>query len=1041
MSNNNGVGMHGNSSYGRPRMPVYDGTEDVHLFLEKLEVYFHFTNTADDAQKADVLVLQCGGEAGQHILSVKKANIHATYDSLKQSLLTRYGGQTHTWQNKLMTLRQSLGQPVASYAGQFRNHLLRAGLAGNDPMAVNLFIAGLVHAHCKYQVRQQSPPTIDEAVQHAEVWEDAFRGMIPLAPSQMWVDGTIPYSAATPSFSAQMIPTQQQYPPSYMGATYMQPTSVPMAVQRPRSPPIHQVVSPVYNVNSDLDGPLTSAWMKDALHSIESRLNEKLIQHVQTVVNEVAPLQQQKPPTRSNQQQNQQAANQPSQQSQGGANSQQHIVNQQISGNMQGGGWNNQQTPFNSNGNSNGGGGKQQNRLKQQYPNHGNNVQWSGNGGQLPYPQYPQQFMPPLPQYPQFNTSLSPPPFQYPMAGPALYNYSQSYMPSTSQDINYAPCQLCQQLDHQAIVCPKRYQQPMRSNSAPSLPQQPPPPVQQPALQSQPPASAIANTRQTGTVTSITHAVITEEVRNTSVYAAVDPTHVGSTPLYCPASVHDIRTEDAVVDSGSGVTLISGKLFGKLPAEIQSNIRPPRHSIQVKAANETPMVMKGEIVLDVLLGGTLALQRTPILVVDGLAADIIVGNDQLEHFEHVSTKYNHIQYVHPKTGELACLPLRPRKRPLQSFSVFLTRTTKIQPRSEFVGRVGTVDGMDRESVSELAAKEGSEVCCLVESVADSPADMQLATSVVSLDTVVTPRRIPVSIKNTGGSKLVVRKGTRIAVLSLLTPECVLAVWGGAEPPSHVQSVNAVELLNSSTLSHSAVSASSTTESANPLDQIDMSKCKLDQSDRDKLDTLLRSYADCFAINPKSPSTTTVAQHTINTGDAKPIKLPPYRVAHQHEEFIRAEIEQLLKNGQIRKSASPWSFPVVVVLKKDGSLRFCIDYRKLNAVTKKDGYPVPNVGELLDCLHGSTVYSTLDLASGYWQVTVAEEDREKTAFVTKYGLNEWNNMPFGLANAPATFVRLMEKVLSDLLYKFVIAYFDDITVYSKSVDEHLCDGAW
>ena len=243
MSNNNGVGMHGNSSYGRPRMPVYDGTEDVHLFLEKLEVYFHFTNTADDAQKADVLVLQCGGEAGQHILSVKKANIHATYDSLKQSLLTRYGGQTHTWQNKLMTLRQSLGQPVASYAGQFRNHLLRAGLAGNDPMAVNLFIAGLVHAHCKYQVRQQSPPTIDEAVQHAEVWEDAFRGMIPLAPSQMWVDGTIPYSAAAPSFSAQMIPTQQQYPPSYVGATYMQPTSVPMAVQRPRSPPIHQVVS------------------------------------------------------------------------------------------------------------------------------------------------------------------------------------------------------------------------------------------------------------------------------------------------------------------------------------------------------------------------------------------------------------------------------------------------------------------------------------------------------------------------------------------------------------------------------------------------------------------------------------------------------------------------------------------------------------------------------------------------------------------------------------------------------------------------------
>lgn len=234
----------------------------------------------------------------------------------------------------------------------------------------------------------------------------------------------------------------------------------------------------------------------------------------------------------------------------------------------------------------------------------------------------------------------------------------------------------------------------------------------------------------------------------------------------------------------------------------------------------------------------------------------------------------------------------------------------------------------------------------------------------------------------------------------------------------------------------AKSTSVMVDSPSPVDQIDMGKCNLEAGDRVKLDALLRSYADCFAANPKNPSTTTVTQHVINTGDAKPIKLPPYRVARQHEKFIREEIEQLLKNGQIEKSSSPWSFPVVVVLKKDGSLRFCIDYRKLNSVTKKDGYPVPNVGELLDCLHGSTVFSTLDLASGYWQVMVSEEDCEKTAFVTKYGLYQWRTMPFGLATAPATFVRLMEEVLGDLRWKCVIVYFDDITVYSKSVEKHL-----
>ena len=228
-------------------------------------------------------------------------------------------------------------------------------------------------------------------------------------------------------------------------------------------------------------------------------------------------------------------------------------------------------------------------------------------------------------------------------------------------------------------------------------------------------------------------------------------------------------------------------------------------------------------------------------------------------------------------------------------------------------------------------------------------------------------------------------------------------------PTPIRS-NSVELIESPSSSGDATSTSVVVDSPSPVDQIDMGKCKLEASDRSRLDALLRSYADCFAVNPKNPSTTTVTQHTINTGDAKPIKLPPYRVARQHEKFIREEIEQLLKNGQIEKSSSPWSFPVVVVLKKDGSLRFCIDYRKLNSVTKKDGYPVPNVGELLDCLHGSTVYSTLDLASGYWQVMVSEEDREKTAFVTKYGLYQWRTMPFGLATAPATFVRLMEEVL-------------------------------
>ena len=118
------------------------------------------------------------------------------------------------------------------------------------------------------------------------------------------------------------------------------------------------------------------------------------------------------------------------------------------------------------------------------------------------------------------------------------------------------------------------------------------------------------------------------------------------------------------------------------------------------------------------------------------------------------------------------------------------------------------------------------------------------------------------------------------------------------------------------------------------------------------------------------------------------------------------------------------------------MRFCVDYRKLNTVTKKDKYPLPLIDEIIDNLHGAQWFTSIDLASGYWQVELEEKDKEKSAFITKYGLYEYNIMPFGLCNAPATFQRLMNTVLDGTLWKFTMDYIDDINIYSKSWDEHL-----
>ena len=144
---------------------------------------------------------------------------------------------------------------------------------------------------------------------------------------------------------------------------------------------------------------------------------------------------------------------------------------------------------------------------------------------------------------------------------------------------------------------------------------------------------------------------------------------------------------------------------------------------------------------------------------------------------------------------------------------------------------------------------------------------------------------------------------------------------------------------------------------------------------------------------------------------------------------------MLRQGIIRPSFSPWASPVVLVKKKSGDYRFCIDYRRLNAVTKRDVYPLPRMDDVFDRLAGAKFFSSLDLMSGYWQVPVAEADRSKTAFITPDGLYEFMRLPFGLNNAPSTFQRLMDRVLARLKWQMCLVYLDDVLIFEKTFEEH------
>ena len=201
-----------------------------------------------------------------------------------------------------------------------------------------------------------------------------------------------------------------------------------------------------------------------------------------------------------------------------------------------------------------------------------------------------------------------------------------------------------------------------------------------------------------------------------------------------------------------------------------------------------------------------------------------------------------------------------------------------------------------------------------------------------------------------------------------------------------------------------------------------------------LEELLSEYHDVFSLDEDERGEADMIEFEINTGDELPRKQAARRIPYGARQKVAEQLERMQKIGVIKPSKSPWSSPVVLVRKRDGTLHFCVDYRVLNSVTKPDVFPLPRINDLLDQLGKSKYYTTLDLVSGYWQIRVHANGQEKTAFATHQGLYEFRVMPFGVMNAPAVFQRLMQRVLSGL--QFISVYLDDVIVYSETLTEHV-----
>ena len=442
-----------------------------------------------------------------------------------------------------------------------------------------------------------------------------------------------------------------------------------------------------------------------------------------------------------------------------------------------------------------------------------------------------------------------------------------------------------------------------------------------------------------------------------------------------------------IVDSGSNHTLLRPDVLeGLMLPEI------PQGLCDVTGRRTT---LRGPTTAELVVEG----HRTmlPVYVADELEEPCILGLDYLR----LNGCELDFASMHMKISGTS-VPLLPvvagsTRASTRAFRVRVAETTRLKPGSETFLRC-KLDGPGFDSQG------------IVESGVIKRSGVLVGRTIVDTQS----RTVPVMVANLSGSPVRLQAGTYVGTCEPV--DLVPTITGDASTLEDEQGVLPAHLSN----------------------LMERSSEGLTPEECAEVRELLIAFGDVFSAGDRDIGRTSLAEHTISTGDCRPIKVPPRRLPIGKRQEAEGMIAEMSEQGLIEKSNSPWSFPLVLVRKKDGTLRCCVDYRLLNDVTVKDSYPLPRIDETLDALSGARWFSTLDLKSGYHQIALADKDKQKTAFSSGSGLSlwQWRVMPFGLCNAPATFERLMEVVLSGLHWKSLLVYLDDVIVFGTSFHEEI-----
>ena len=461
------------------------------------------------------------------------------------------------------------------------------------------------------------------------------------------------------------------------------------------------------------------------------------------------------------------------------------------------------------------------------------------------------------------------------------------------------------------------------------------------------------------------------------------------TPLKINGKINQIDTP-VVIDTGAAVSVIDHDFYQRLPSKLP--ITKCFRTITDAQNNFIDVV--GEVTIFLSIG--LTKFKVILFVVRNLSHNILIGNDNLTAWgitidyklgylwtDHRTFFKFNTEEEYKNCGEIICT-IEDIMLPARS-NIFVKGFIKCHPCGRFVNS-------SDEMVIEQLDKDNHNF---------------LVTRSIS-NTSINPT---INIVNYRDTPLFIKRGTSIAI-------------------SYSNNDTKIYNLN--------IENDKRNEEIEELKEIEFDiNPDLTIEQQNKLRSLLHEYSDLFNENI-SDETTNLGEHSINTRDAIPTKVIYNRNSYKENEVIKSEIENMLKLKIIRPSRSEWTAPVVLVKKKDGSIRFCVDFRKLNNVTVKEIYPLPRINDTIDTLSGMKYFTTLDFISGYWQINIKEGDKHKTAFNTKFGSFEFNRMPFGLSNAPYTFQRIMDVMLTGFKWINCLVYLDDIIIFSHSFENHLND---